>query len=33
MVLFAIYFGPIAVAPELAACVAAAVYPREWLRR
>lgn len=32
MILFGIYFGPVAVAPELAACVAAAVYPREWLR-
>lgn len=33
MILFAIYVGPIAVAPELAACIAASVYPREWLRR
>jgi membrane associated rhomboid family serine protease len=33
MVLFAIFLGPLEVAPELAACVAAAVYPREWLRK
>lgn len=32
-VVFAIYFGPLAVAPELAACAAAAAYPRSWLRR
>ncbi len=32
-VVFAIYFGPLAVAPELVACAAAAAYPRSWLRR
>jgi membrane associated rhomboid family serine protease len=30
--LFAIYFGPIATAPELVACLAAAGYPRSRLR-
>lgn len=33
MVLFALFLGPLAVAPELAACLAAVVYPREWLRK
>lgn len=32
-VLFAIYFGPVEMAPELTACFAAAMYPRGWLRR
>lgn len=32
-VVFAIYFGPLSVAPELAACAAAWAYPRSWLRR
>ncbi len=32
-VVFAIYYGPIAVAPELAACAMAAAYPLTWLRR
>jgi membrane associated rhomboid family serine protease len=31
--LFAIYFGPFAVAPELVACIVAARYPVGWLRR
>ncbi|HEY5946599.1 MAG TPA: rhomboid family intramembrane serine protease [Kofleriaceae bacterium] len=31
-ILFAIYFGPIAMAPELIACAAAALYPTERLR-
>ena len=30
--LFAIFYGPVAMAPELAACLAAAAYPRSWLR-
>ncbi len=32
-VLFAIYYGPIVMAPELVACSAAAWYPDGWLRR
>lgn len=32
-VLFAIYLGPVYMAPELAACAAAALYPTGWLRR
>ncbi|MGE5186144.1 MAG: rhomboid family intramembrane serine protease [Acidobacteriota bacterium] len=32
-IVFAIYFGPIYMAPELVACTAAAGYPRGWLRR
>lgn len=32
-VLFAIYFGPFAVVPELVACAAAAAYPRSRLER
>lgn len=32
-VLCAIYYGPVAVAPELLACLGAATYPRGWLRR
>jgi membrane associated rhomboid family serine protease len=32
-IIFAIYFGPVAMAPELAACAAAALYPKGWLRR
>jgi len=32
-VVFAIYFGPIVMAPELVACSAAAWYPDGWLRR
>jgi membrane associated rhomboid family serine protease len=32
-VVFAIYFGPVAMAPELVCCLAAAGYPRELLRR
>jgi membrane associated rhomboid family serine protease len=32
-ILFALYFGPVTMAPELAACAAAALYPREWLRK
>jgi membrane associated rhomboid family serine protease len=32
-VLFAIYFGPVAMAPELVACAAAAAYPITLLRR
>lgn len=32
-IVFAIYFGPIAMAPELAACAIAAMYPQGWLRR
>jgi membrane associated rhomboid family serine protease len=32
-VLFALYFGPIAMAPELSACAIAALYPRERLSR
>lgn len=32
-VVFAIYFGPVAMAPELFACIAAAAYPTAWLRR
>lgn len=32
-VLFAIYFGPIYMAPELTACAVAAAYPQAWLRR
>lgn len=32
-VLYAIYVGPIAIAPELVACVAAAAYPAARLRR
>jgi len=31
-ILFAIYFGPLAMAPELIACLAAAGYPRSRLR-
>jgi membrane associated rhomboid family serine protease len=30
---FAIYFGPVTMAPELAACALAAWYPAAWLRR
>ena len=33
VVLFAVFYGPIAMMPELAACAAAATYPRGWLRR
>lgn len=32
-IVFAIYFGPIVMAPELVACLAAALYPRALLRR
>lgn len=32
-VLFALYFGPIAMAPELSACAIAALYPRDRLAR
>jgi membrane associated rhomboid family serine protease len=32
-VLFAIFRGVVASAPELVACAAAALYPRSWLRR
>jgi membrane associated rhomboid family serine protease len=32
-IVFAIYFGPITMAPELLACAAAAAYPRSLLRR
>lgn len=32
-VVYAIYAGPLAVAPELAACAAAFAYPRRWLPR
>jgi membrane associated rhomboid family serine protease len=32
-VVFALYFGPFHLAPELFACGAAALYPRSWLRR
>jgi membrane associated rhomboid family serine protease len=32
-VLFAIFHGPVATAPELVACAAAALYPQSWLRR
>jgi len=32
-IVFAVYFGPIAMAPELAACAAAAAYPPGRLRR
>jgi len=32
-VLFALYFGPVQMAPELAACAIAALYPRERLSR
>lgn len=31
-VVYAIYAGPLAVAPELAACAAAFAYPQRWLR-
>jgi membrane associated rhomboid family serine protease len=31
-ILFAIFFGPVAMAPELFACIAAAAYPARWLR-
>lgn len=32
-VLFALYLGPVAMAPELVACVFAASYPPRWLHR
>ena len=32
-IVFAIYFGPMTMAPELVACAAAALYPQSWLRR
>ncbi len=32
-IVFAIFFGPVYMAPELVACTAAAGYPRGWLRR
>jgi membrane associated rhomboid family serine protease len=32
-ILFAIYYGPIVMGPELFACTAAAAYPNGWLRR
>ena len=32
-IVFAIYFGPMTMAPELIACAAAALYPTSWLRR
>jgi membrane associated rhomboid family serine protease len=32
-IVFAIYFGPVVMAPELVACLAAALYPRSLLRR
>jgi len=32
-IVFAIYFGPVTMAPELVACAAAALYPKSWLRR
>jgi membrane associated rhomboid family serine protease len=32
-VLFAIFHGVVASAPELVACAAAALYPRSWMRR
>ena len=32
-ILFAIYFGPVVMGPELVACTVAAGYPRSWLRR
>jgi hypothetical protein len=30
---FALFYGPVAMAPELAACLAAAAYPAGWLAR
>jgi hypothetical protein len=30
-IVFALYFGVVAMAPELVACAAAAMYPRGWL--
>jgi membrane associated rhomboid family serine protease len=32
-ILLAVFVGPVAMAPELVACFAAMMYPREWLRR
>jgi hypothetical protein len=32
-ILFALYAGPVAMAPELAACAIAALYPAQLLRR
>jgi predicted secreted protein len=32
-VIFAIYFGPVVMAPELVACAVAAGYPRALLQR
>jgi hypothetical protein len=32
-IVYALYAGPIAMAPELVACIGAALYPRAWLQR
>ena len=32
-IVFAVFLGPVVMAPELAACVATAWYPRGWLRK
>jgi membrane associated rhomboid family serine protease len=32
-ILYALYVSPVAMAPELVACLAAAGYPKRWLRR
>jgi membrane associated rhomboid family serine protease len=32
-ILFALFAGPVVMAPELVACLAAALYPQGWLRR
>jgi membrane associated rhomboid family serine protease len=32
-IVFALFVGPVYMAPELVACAAAALYPREWLHR
>jgi membrane associated rhomboid family serine protease len=32
-ILYALYVSPVAMAPELVACLAAAGYPKSWLRR
>jgi membrane associated rhomboid family serine protease len=32
-IVYALYAGPIAMAPELVACLGAAMYPRAWLQR
>jgi hypothetical protein len=32
-ILYALYVSPVVMAPELIACLAAAGYPKSWLRR